>query len=247
MKRWFIPILTNRIGGQMLLLIVISLVVTQAVNFGVLVINDQGRREESQLRVALGTFVSGVHMIAAAKPPDWPIIAQVVRTTQPEIDFQYKVTGPWNAVDADDSSPFSFIARDLGPNIEVQDKPLPVDDKGNDALHLVTVKLPNDVIVSARLSLPTVQIRPPVSGWSLFTFALVFLPLVFFWAAWTLSRRLNIFARAAEDFSFEGTQAPLPETGPEEIQRLAKALNRMHERIIELLRDRTRMLSAIGV
>ncbi|HVW91141.1 MAG TPA: ATP-binding protein [Devosia sp.] len=244
--RWFTPILPNRIGGQMLLLILFSLVVTQAVNFGVLVISDQGRREESQLRTAVGTFVSGAHMIAASKSDDWPVIAQIVRTTQPEIDFQYQTDGRWNADETDDSNPFSFIARDLGPGFQVQERQLPSPDPGEEGPHQVSVKLPNDVVVTARLSLPSSQMRPPVSAWSLFTFALVFLPLVFFWAAWTLSRRLNTFARAAEDFSLEGTQSPLPETGPEEIQRLARALNRMRDRIMNLLRDRTRMLSAIG-
>jgi signal transduction histidine kinase len=38
----------------------------------------------------------------------------------------------------------------------------------------------------------------------------------------------------------------LPETGPEEIQQVARALNRMRDRIAGLLADRTRMLSAIG-
>jgi signal transduction histidine kinase len=246
MRGKFGPLLPNRIGGQMLLLIIISLVVTLAVNFGVLVINDQGRREETQLRIALGTFVSGIHMLSAAKPEEWPEIAQIVRTTQPEIDFRYATNGSWNAGDADDSNPFSFIAHDLGPGFEVHDDVLPREKSGGEPLHLVSVHLPNDIVVTARLTMPTVQLRPPVSGWSLFTFALVFLPLVFFWAAWTLSRRLTTFARAAESFSLEGTQAPLPEEGPEEIQRLAQALNRMRDRIMDLLRDRTRMLSAIG-
>ena len=245
MKRRSGP-LPRRIGGQMLLLIIISVVVTLAVNFGVLVINDQGRREETQLRIALGTFVSGIHMLSAAQPQEWPEIAQIVRATQPEIDFQYVTNGGWNAADADDSNPFAFIAHDLGPGFEVRDDLLPRNPGEEQPLHLVSVHLPNGIVVSARLTLPTMQMRPPVSGWSLFTFALVFLPLVFFWAAWTLSRRLTTFTRAAEDFSLEGTQAPLPEEGPEEIQRLAQALNRMRERIMDLLRDRTRMLSAIG-
>jgi len=69
---------------------------------------------------------------------------------------------------------------------------------------------------------------------------------MFFWAAWGLSRQLNNFARAAADFSIDGEHSVLPETGPEEIQQVARALNRMRERIAGLLSDRTRMLSAIG-
>ena len=63
---------------------------------------------------------------------------------------------------------------------------------------------------------------------------------------WGLSRQLNNFARAAEGFSVEGENQQLPESGPQEIAQLARALNRMRDRITGLLSDRTRMLSAIG-
>jgi len=68
MKRWLAAILPNRIGGQMLLLVAVAVVVTQALNFGVLFVSDQGRREESQLRAGLSTFLSGVRMISASEP-----------------------------------------------------------------------------------------------------------------------------------------------------------------------------------
>src|SRR6202040_2226617 len=54
------------------------------------------------------------------------------------------------------------------------------------------------------------------------------------------------FAKAAEDFSLNGAAAPLPERGPEEIRSVAKALNRMRERITTLIDDRTKMLAAIS-
>ena len=57
---------------------------------------------------------------------------------------------------------------------------------------------------------------------------------------------LSSFAKAAEDFSLKGTAAPLPERGPEEIRSVAKALNRMRDRITGLIDDRTRMLAAIS-
>jgi signal transduction histidine kinase len=244
MKGWLAAILPNRIGGQILLLVAVSVVLTQALNFGVLFVSDQGRREESQLRAGLGTFLSGVRMIAASPADDWATIAQIVRNTQPSIEFEYASGARWEARPLDENSALGFIARDLGPDFSVQES-LPDSKKGED-LRLLAVKLPNGVVVSAKLPLPAPPSRPPIPAWSLFTFALVFLPLVFFWAAWTLSRQLNNFARAAEDFSLEGGHTNLPETGPEEIQQVARALNRMRDRIGGLLADRTRMLSAIG-
>jgi signal transduction histidine kinase len=66
------------------------------------------------------------------------------------------------------------------------------------------------------------------------------------WAARALAMPLSSFARAAEDFSLDGTAEPLPERGPEEIRSVARALNRMHQRIAGLMSDRTRMLAAIS-
>ncbi|MDN4985078.1 ATP-binding protein [Bradyrhizobium sp. WYCCWR 13022] len=66
------------------------------------------------------------------------------------------------------------------------------------------------------------------------------------WAARALATPLSSFAKAAENFSLDGEAEPLPERGPEEIRSVARALNRMHERIARLMSDRTRMLAAIS-
>ncbi|PSO21811.1 ATP-binding protein [Bradyrhizobium sp. MOS003] len=66
------------------------------------------------------------------------------------------------------------------------------------------------------------------------------------WAARALAAPLSSFAKAAENFSVDGGAEPLPERGPEEIRSVARALNRMHERIARLMSDRTRMLAAIS-
>jgi signal transduction histidine kinase len=61
-----------------------------------------------------------------------------------------------------------------------------------------------------------------------------------------LTAPLSAFAKAAESFSLNSAPAPLPERGPEEIRSVAKALNRMRERISTLIDDRTKMLAAIS-
>lgn len=245
MMRWLRAILPNRIGGQILLLVIVAVALTQALNFGVLFVSDQGRREESQLRVGLGTFVSAVRMIAASPASDWPTIANIVRATQPNINFTYTADGKLGDETPDLSPQLGFIARDLGPGFTVDDGPAK-GSAGPDGMRIVSVLLPNHALVSATLPLPNSMPRPLLPAWTLFTFALVFLPLMYLWAAWGLSRQLNNFARAAGDFSLEGSHEQLPETGPEEMQQVARALNRMRDRIMGLLSDRTRMLSAIG-
>ena len=77
-------------------------------------------------------------------------------------------------------------------------------------------------------------------------FAVISVSLLGLWAARTLTAPLSSFARAAENFSLNGAEAPLPERGPEEIRSAARALNRMRERITTLIDDRTKMLAAIS-
>ncbi|HEY3793686.1 MAG TPA: ATP-binding protein, partial [Bradyrhizobium sp.] len=77
-------------------------------------------------------------------------------------------------------------------------------------------------------------------------FGVICVSLLGLWAARALTAPLSAFARAAENFSLNGAAAPLPERGPEEIRSVAKALNRMRERITALIDDRTKMLAAIS-
>ena len=77
-------------------------------------------------------------------------------------------------------------------------------------------------------------------------FAVVSVTLLGLWAARALTAPLSSFAKAAEDFSLNGAADPLPERGPEEIRSVAKALNRMRERITTLIDDRTKTLAAIS-
>jgi signal transduction histidine kinase len=108
----------------------------------------------------------------------------------------------------------------------------------------VGIALPDGTMISARL----LRQRPFWQGpWMLtLLFAVVSVTLLGLWAARALTAPLSSFAKAAEDFSLNGAAAPLPERGPEEIRSVAKALNRMRERITTLIDDRTKMLAAIS-
>jgi signal transduction histidine kinase len=77
-------------------------------------------------------------------------------------------------------------------------------------------------------------------------FAVISVTLLGLWAARALTAPLSSFAKAAEEFSLDGAAAPLPERGVAEIRSVAKALNRMRERITALIDDRTKMLAAIS-
>lgn len=91
--------------------------------------------------------------------------------------------------------------------------------------------------------------RPPfwAGPWMMtLFFAAISVVLLSLWAARALTNPLSSFADAAENFSLSRTRSSLPERGPEEVRRAARALNRMHERITGLMDDRTKMLAAIS-
>lgn len=83
----------------------------------------------------------------------------------------------------------------------------------------------------------------------------VLLPLIFLiastillsiWAARRLAAPLGRFAAAVDRFSGAGIESPVREEGPSEIRQAARAFNRMRERIIRLIEDRTTTLIAIS-
>ncbi|CCD90756.1 putative two component sensor histidine kinase; osmolarity sensor [Bradyrhizobium sp. ORS 375] len=111
----------------------------------------------------------------------------------------------------------------------------------------VVFALPDGDLISAKA--PDRPRRPPFWGAPWLTtilFALISTTLLGLWAARALTSPLSSFAKAAENFSLDGEGPALPERGPEEIRSLARALNRMRQRITALINDRTKMLAAIS-
>ncbi|MCP4617309.1 MAG: HAMP domain-containing protein [Bradyrhizobium sp.] len=116
-----------------------------------------------------------------------------------------------------------------------------------DAVRRIGVILPDGTMIAANA--PSERRSPPfwTSPWMMtLLFAVISVTLLGVWAARALTAPLSSFASAAESFSLNSAATPLPERGPEEIRFLAKALNRMRERITGLIDDRTRMLAAIS-
>jgi signal transduction histidine kinase len=70
--------------------------------------------------------------------------------------------------------------------------------------------------------------------------------LLSIWAARRLVSPLARFAAAVDQFGMHGHEVNLREEGPAEIRQATGAFNRMRERIVRLLEDRTRMLMAIS-
>ncbi|MBR0784257.1 ATP-binding protein [Bradyrhizobium iriomotense] len=113
--------------------------------------------------------------------------------------------------------------------------------------HRIAVELPDGTMVAGRVEPSPHGSRFWGGPWMMtLLFVLISVTTLGLWAAYALAAPLSSFAKAAENFSLDGGAEPLPERGPEEIRSVARALNRMHERIARLMSDRTRMLAAIS-
>lgn len=90
---------------------------------------------------------------------------------------------------------------------------------------------------------PGLVATPLVAGIVFAAFSSVLLAI---WAAHGLVRPLRALSRAAREFDIAGEQAPLPDSGPEEVRVASRAFDAMRRRILALVEDRTRMLAAMG-
>ena len=61
-----------------------------------------------------------------------------------------------------------------------------------------------------------------------------------------VTRPLNVLASAADELGRDIRRPPLPEGGPIEVSRAARAFNTMQTRLIEFLDERTRLLTAMS-
>jgi signal transduction histidine kinase len=77
-------------------------------------------------------------------------------------------------------------------------------------------------------------------------FLFVSATLLSIWAGRRLVAPLARFAAAVDRFDAQAADTPLKEEGPSEIRQAARAFNRMRDRIVKLIGDRTRMLMAIS-
>jgi signal transduction histidine kinase len=227
------------ISGQIAALVVVSIVALHAIITASFMINrpDQpdpsGDRGHAQLAVA-------AHLLGAAPAAERQRLLGDIARAFPQLGLEQLPLAPVPAAGEGEGGPRGLHRR-LGQNYRMF--ALPPDGD----IRKLGIALPDGAMISANL-MPE-QRRPPFLGgpWMMtLLFAVISVTLLGLWAARALTAPLSSFAKAAESFSLNGAAAPLPERGPEEIRSVAKALNRMRQRITGLIDDRTRMLAAIS-
>jgi signal transduction histidine kinase len=228
------------IGGQITALVIVSIVAIHLILTGIFLVNRPDQPDPTIDR-GHAQFAAAVQLLGAAAPADRSRLMADLARAFPKLDIEALPPGPV----PDASDPEGLDLRSLHRRLDSTYRIFPLASEQN--RHKVGIALPDGTMISAQV-LRDPRPRPFWAGPWIVTLlsAIVSVSLLSLWAARALTAPLSAFAKAAENFSVNGAAAALPERGPEEIRSVAKALNRMHERITALIDDRTKMLAAIS-
>jgi signal transduction histidine kinase len=228
------------ISGQIAALVVTSIVAIHLILAATFLIHRPDQPDPSVDR-GHAQLAASVQLLGAAPAAERARLFADIARAFPQLDLESLPPGRASALNEPDGLNLRGLRRRLGSAYRIFS--LAHEEDG----HRVGIALPDGAMVSAKI-LPDQWQRPFWGGPWMMTllFAVISVTLLGLWAARALTAPLSSFAKAAESFSLNGAAAPLPERGPEEIRSVAKALNRMRERITALIDDRTRMLAAIS-
>ena len=226
------------IGGQMAALVLASTVTLHLVVTTAFLLSRPDRPDSPP--DGAHQLTDAALLLGSARPDDRPRLVADLARAFPKLNLETLAPGTAATASDREAQHLRGIRRHLGRDYKV----VQVAPEGD--VNRIGVELPDGTVIAGHVENGP---RPWFWGapWlvTLMT-AFICITVLGLWAARALAAPLSSFARAAENFSLDGTAAPLPERGPEEIRAATRALNRMHERIARLMSDRTRMLAAIS-
>ena len=230
----------RNISGQIAALVITSIVAIHLILTATFLVSRPELPDPSIDR-GHAQLAAAVQLLGSASAAERPRLCVDIARAFPQLDIENLPPGPVPIAGDPDGLDLRGLHRRLDSSYRIF--PLAHDGDG----HRVGIALPDGAMISARV-LPDLRQRSFWGGpWmATLLFAIVSVSLLGLWAARALTAPLSSFAKAAESFSLNGAAPPLPERGPEEIRSVAKALNRMRERITTLIDDRTKMLAAIS-
>ena len=239
MKMDFGSFKPNRISGQIAMIVVLSLITIHVVVTAAFFVG----RPESPPNRPPEQFATVVRLVDAASAEARPRLIFDADAAFPELDITLSPSVPSVIEPQADDRLIGDIRRRLGAGFRVAR----VAPNGSaDRLARIAVRLSDGAVVTARIASPPAI---PFFGGPIFVtllFIAISVSLLGFWAARALTEPLRSFAKAAESFLPDGELALLPERGPDEVRAATRALNRMRERVKDLVEGRTRMLAAVS-
>lgn len=227
------------IAGQLAVLVLVAILAIHAVLTASFLLRD---RTGSPPGEATGRLAAVVEMIDRTALADRPALVATLAATFPQFRLGLVSPGATLHEDLDHNPTARHLARALGTSFSVAG--LKPDGPAMPPGDAVAVRLRDHWTVTA-----TLPHRPPPRGGPLlatFAFLLISTVLLGAWAILALTKPLRGIAAGVEAYGPGNAPQPLPETGPAEIRTVARAFNRMQERITRLVDDRTRALAAVS-
>jgi signal transduction histidine kinase len=230
----------KNISGQIAALVIASIIAIHLILTAIFFVSRPDQPDPTIDR-GHAQFAVAILLLGAAPAADRQRLFADIARAFPKLEVESLPPGPVPPAGDPEGLDLRSLHRRLDSSYRIF--PLARDENR----HKVGIALPDGAMISAKV-LPDQRPRLFWFGpWAVtLLFAIVSVSLLGLWAARALTAPLSSFAKAAESFSLNGAAAPLPERGPAEIRSVAKALNRMRERITTLIDDRTRMLAAIS-
>ena len=230
----------RNISGQIAALVIASIIAIHLILTATFFLNRPDQPDPTIDR-GHAQFAAAVLLLGSAPAADRQRLFADIARAFPKLEVESLPPGPVPPAGDPEGLDLRSLHRRLDSSYRIFPLAHEVDR------HKIGIALPDGAMISAKV-LPDQRSRSFWGGpWmATLLFAIISVTLLGLWAARALTAPLSSFAKAAESFSLNGAAAPLPERGPEEIRSVAKALNRMRERITTLIDDRTRMLAAIS-
>jgi signal transduction histidine kinase len=238
MKRLLRYLVPRHIGTQIAVLIVTALVIANGVTATVFLLQAPPNSDNT-VGVLAGLAFTARLLDAAPTPAARADVLRSAQESFPKL-VELKALPPASSVEPT-LRPVRDLKAVLGERFEVFVTP-PANDAPNDPPR-IAIRLLSGQIVAASLPQPPNGMPALIAT---VVFLAVVLILLFLWVGRALTAPLARFTDAAEQFSVDRLDVSLPDRGPTEVRRLARALNGMHGRIRSMVEDRTRMLAAIG-
>lgn len=238
MKRLLQYLVPRHIGSQIAVLIVVSLAIANGVTATVFLLQPPPKTENT-VGVLAGLAFTAKLLDAAPTPA---ARAEVLRSARDSLSTLVELEKlPGAAADVSAIRPVRDLKAVLGDRYKVYVIDPPNNGNGPPR---IAIELSDGQVIAADLPPPLSNPLPALIA--IVLFLAVVLTLLFLWVGRALTAPLARITDAAEQFSVDRLDAPLPERGPAEVRGLARALNDMRGRIRSMVDDRTQMLAAIG-
>jgi signal transduction histidine kinase len=233
----------RRIGTQIALLVVTSLLIAQAVTATTFLLLSPPAGSLGHPPGPVANLAAVGKLIVAADTPQ-ARAAVIAAAHRGLADLRVAQEPPAHGHISTDDRLAQRLQRDVGSDI-VAFTLRPEHEPSPAGAVQIGLRLSDGTTLTTAMPAPPRGFGPP-GLISMLAFLAVAVTLLSLWAARTLTRPLAQFAGAAERFTVGRSDTPLSEQGPIEIRRAAKALNEMRGRIRSMVEDRTRMLAAVG-